>query len=172
MLLTTVAIASATPAAAATFRVEPHGVVVSGDIVAGDADRLSRAVRDAPVPIVFVDSPGGVLRESVWMADVIRGAKATVVVSGTCASACFNLFVAGHGRVVLRDSRVGVHSVGLVGKQGHVTASSRMSIALSAYLVARGVPWSIVAKMLATPPSRMAWLTRSDLEKLDAEIVD
>jgi len=99
----------ATPSAvsAATFKsvVTKDGktiVLLSGEILEGDAESLKTAIKTANdagklVSGVRLNSPGGNLLEALKLADVVRYAKVATNVSGnaTCASACFLVYAAG-----------------------------------------------------------------------------
>jgi hypothetical protein len=111
------------PAGAMTFKLATtstgvHVVVAKGDIKAGDAARLARALEGADrdrhgTKYLYLESEGGLVVEALKMADIIHEAEvSTIVRKGTiCASACASvLFVAGKYRTVEKGGLLAIHS--------------------------------------------------------------
>ena len=148
----------------------PQNIIIwaSGEIKLGDDRKLHDFVVARPAGEkligIALNSPGGNLFESHRLAMTIRNTGMTTAVNGTCASACFLLFVAGNAKIVFPDSRVGVHSaseasIETMGSEAATTEMARTAQSL-------GTPDAIVGKMVVTPPERMAWLSNDDLRTI------
>jgi hypothetical protein len=93
-------------------------VLAQGEIVAGDAGKLVRALHRASVDkhgtrTVWLNSPGGSVIDAMNMADVINAVGVTTVVPARamCASACASVvFVAGKYRTVEKGGQLMIHS--------------------------------------------------------------
>ena len=156
--------------------VEPSPLVLVsavGRIAPGDSERLRAFLAALPkndrLYGFAVDSPGGNIFEATEIAALIRGHTILVPRGGECASACFLLFAAGAHRIVAGDARIGVHSASEAG------ALTRNSLAFTDAVVRDlredDVPSAIIAKMAATAPDRMAWLTRAELQSMGVSIL-
>ena len=151
-------------------------VVLSGEIEAGDADRLAAIINSANasgrlVSGVRLNSPGGQLYEGVKLADIIRTAKiATVVQNGaSCASACFVAFSAGAEKYVSYQASLGVH--GASDHNGQETESANAATVAMAKIVKElGVPPAIIGRMVVTPPSEVVWLTPDELQAMGTKM--
>ncbi|WFU36315.1 hypothetical protein QA635_18640 [Bradyrhizobium brasilense] len=145
---------------------------ITGEIVPGDADRFSAAVKQANdsgkyVANVRLDSPGGNLLEGAKIADAIRFGKMSTNVGKTafCASACFLMFAAGSQKNVSYGAQIGVH--GASGENGEETvASGAATVSMAKMAKELGVPPAIIGRMVVTAPSDMVWLTPQDLQSM------
>jgi hypothetical protein len=169
----------AAPAQAMQFKLldTPDGrttLVARGIIVPGDFTRLIGFVDTVPkaqrLALLVVDSPGGVVQEAGKMAVTIHnmGMPVAVAKRGLCASACVLLFAASPRRLVGFGARVGVHRASFFGGENKESkyATDSMAVHFENY----GVPESIIAKVRATPPDGIAWLSDSDLRAMQATI--
>jgi len=154
--------------------VEPSLVFVSaaGPIVPGDGERLRAFLAALPkndrLYGFAVDSPGGNIFEAKQIAALMRGHTILVPRGGQCASACFLLFAAAAHRIVAEDARIGVHSAS---EAGSLTRNSLVfTDAVARDLREDDVPPAIIAKMAATAPDRMVWLTRAELQSMGVSI--
>jgi hypothetical protein len=100
--------ATLTSAAAATISRDGDHIVLTGNIEAGDADRLKSALAPG-VKIVDLDSPGGLLAESLEIGRTIRRERLITVAHGNCMSGCALAWAAGVKRLVADGGRVGWH---------------------------------------------------------------
>ena len=143
-------------------------IVATGEIRPGDDEKLHRFVGALPGTAkligIVLSSPGGNLLEGVRLAASIRSTGTATGVSGECASACFLVFAAGHGKIVFRGARVGVHSASFDGSETAMTQAITTRMAREAAEL--GVPPSIIGKMVTTPPDRMSWLSREELSSM------
>jgi hypothetical protein len=99
----------------------------SGEILPGDADRLSAALRSAGVDQnqdiqIYLDSPGGSVAEGLKLGRLISGLGANTSVGrqtadkpkpGECSSACVLAYLGGQYRYLSSDSELGVHQFAL-----------------------------------------------------------
>jgi hypothetical protein len=147
-------------------------VSLDGEIVGGDADKLTTIIKSANAGRHFVssirlNSPGGVIAEGVKLASIVRyGRIATVVPNGDkCASACFIVFAAGDPKYVSYGAFVGVH--GASDEAGRETVEAGAATVSMARIVKDlGVPAPIIGKMVVTPPDQIVWLTPEDLRSM------
>src|SRR3954452_4379166 len=109
MIAATALVALVTPVKAVTITPTVGGIKLSGEIVKGDAGRLAKAITGDKV--VVLNSPGGLVEESLRMTALIRQSGAVTLVKEMGASACFNLFLGGVGRVATADAMIGVHNI-------------------------------------------------------------
>lgn len=84
-------------------RAEMFSIVISGEIVSGDTERLSLLLKDTPLQLynqITLSGPGGNVDEAIKMAELLRPRyfQITVPKNKTCASACFIVWLAGAPR--------------------------------------------------------------------------
>ncbi|MBX9826435.1 MAG: hypothetical protein K2Y27_15780 [Xanthobacteraceae bacterium] len=149
-------------------------LLLDGKIEFGDGEKLDLNVlaldiqKRGGVSALYLNSPGGLHREAVQMAEVVKRYRiSTIVADGAeCASGCFSIFAAGHEKFAGYGAEIGVHASSK--KDGHEAPDATFE---TARLVSTfGVPAAIVAKIVLTPPHRMAWLSRDDLRSMDVTI--
>ena len=99
------------------------------------------------------------------------GLPVAVPKNARCASACFLIFAAAKVKVASHSAQIGVHSV-LDGTSGLETADAKATTTeLARACAARGVPPSIVGRMVTTPPGRIAWLSERELLSMGVRMV-
>ncbi|MFO1184448.1 MAG: ATP-dependent Clp protease proteolytic subunit [Bauldia sp.] len=164
--------AAAFPADAAQFSRFGSGaevmIVLAGPIEIGDAERLASVLATlAPnerVGVLALDSPGGVVRETAALVNLLPSPWIALVPSGaTCASACTLIFGAASARAAAADAKIGVHSSSAA--RGAQTLSARVIAdgEIVKLAVLMGLPGPIIDKMQRTPPDQIDWLTPADL---------
>ena len=74
------------------------GIVVSGEIVAGDEEKFRRLALEFPNAVVVLYSPGGALAPALEIGKLIhlRGYPTIVPSNALCASSCALIWLAGH----------------------------------------------------------------------------
>jgi hypothetical protein len=152
-------------------------ILLSGEIIEGDADTLKVGIKTANdagklVSGLRLNSPGGNILEALKLADAVRFAKVATNVAGnaTCASACFLIYAAGAAKFANYTAQVGVH--GASDKQGDETeASGAATVSMARAAKEFGVPAAIIGRMVVTPPSEMVWLTPQDLLSMGTTMV-
>jgi hypothetical protein len=147
------------------------GLLLRGEIVQGDADRLEKALDiaiaqypDHRMRAIALDSPGGLVDEAIKMANLIhkRGLAVMVPDKASCVSACVLMFAAGSDQVVSTAGRLGVH--GISNGEGQQDSTALAATTNLAKLYADlGVPASVIGRMVVTPPEKITWLTSTDI---------
>jgi hypothetical protein len=152
-------------------------VTIVGDIMPGDAEAFSQAVKQANdagkfVANIRLNSNGGNLLEGVKLADAVRFGKMSTNVGkqATCASACFLVFAAGATKFASYGAQIGVH--GASDETGRETVSSEAATVSMAKIAKElGVPSAIIGRMVVTPPSEMVWLSPDELQSMGVTMV-
>ena len=148
-------------------------IYASGKVVAGDNQKLLAALGALPsgahLIALSINSPGGDAEEGVRLANTVHEkALSTAVGQGTvCASACFNVFAAGRHRFAHSTALIGVHGASVDGKDEPYAEA--VTVRLPRQLSSFGVPDAILGKMITTRPDQIWWLTRADLQSMDAD---
>jgi hypothetical protein len=155
---------------------EGPALSMSGEILPGDTEDalpwLIRLSEGNIAPRLFLNSPGGNVREALILANLIhKGGMPVFVQAGDmCASACFLLFAGSPSRHASREAMIGVHSASIDGDEDDDTLSVDTALARMAH--AFGVPPDVIGKMVTTEPSDMAWLNADELHEMDVHIID
>jgi ATP-dependent protease ClpP protease subunit len=149
-------------------------ILLSGEIVAGDAGRLTMLLEAAiqagrPLPDVSLNSGGGLFLEGIRLAEIVKrhGLTTYVEEGATCASACFLVFAAGKEKIASYSGRIGVHSA--KDAEGNATRASAATSVMSVLLRSLGVPPTIIKKMATTPHERIAWLSTPELQSMQVK---
>jgi hypothetical protein len=171
-LALSVSVAAAAEIKSFNLKDESVEISISGDIAPGDADLLKariKAANDAgkQVTPLRLNSAGGNLLEAVRLAAAVRSAKMSTNVgqSATCASACFLIFAAGETKYASISARIGVHRAS---EKGVVSRDATTSMADVAKEL--DVPWSIIRRMINTPPGEVEWLSLTDLRLMGTTV--
>ena len=147
-------------------------ISVSGNIAPGDIDALMASIKAANdagklVTSLRLNSEGGNLLEAVRLAAAVKLAKISTNVgqSATCASACFLIFAAGETKYANISARIGVHNAAEKGVVSRAATTSMADVAK-----ALDVPWSIIRRMINTPPGEVEWLSLADLRLMGTTV--
>lgn len=158
-------------ARAATFTFDNDRVTIQGPLTIGDGASLQSFLSAGhtnrrPLRTAVLNSPGGVVREGIAMADAIQAYHVDVLVpdGAECASACFMLFAAGEHKAVGRDVKIGIHSATSTG--GHGDDDGNATLLMARYVAQQGVPAAIVGRMVETDSINMTWLSDADLRSM------
>lgn len=147
-------------ASAADIEVLGGQVILSGEIVQGDADRFRSAVAGLPAEtIVRLQSPGGVALDGIRIGKLIRERGfGTYAPYGVCASACGLIWLGGVDRWINPNARVGFHQA-YTGDARNNETSGVGNALVGAYMNELG--YSEVAIIFATAlrPNQMAWIS-------------
>ena len=110
-LVTGLTVLLSLPAFGATIHRIEGGVLLSGEIVAGDFQRVRSALDSLGNVSVFLNSPGGRVSEALRIAELMRLRRLSthVPANAQCASACVLIFAGGIVRTADRGARIGVH---------------------------------------------------------------
>lgn len=164
---------------AAEFSIAPNGVgmEINGEIQKGDATKLANFIlkdggMNAFLKTVYLNSPGGDVREALKMSEILDiGFTQTIVSKGAlCASACVYLWASGSVRYPIGN--IGLHRLTTANPSFDVRkteqATSKPSKDVDSYLLRMGMPRKILEKMNETSSSDLylidaAWLANEDL---------
>lgn len=148
-------------------------LTLTGQIAGGDAERFADwlAARDLP-GIVFLNSPGGSVRDALAIGRVLRDGGVDTAMSGSdvCLSACPYILAAGVDRSVAEGALVGVHqhffdeNVALPAFIA-VEDIQRGQGDVMAYLIEMGVDPGVMQHALQTPPDEIYLLLPEELER-------
>lgn len=162
-------------------------LLLSGEIQKGDAAKLAKTLMLAHPfgTLLYLDSLGGDVEEALRIASLAKVLHLPTVVAsgGTCASACFFIFLAGDSRTALGaiDGRMKKSSFGYIGlhrphlksdpakKSGSTDAEARqhdMMQITSAYLRNEDVPQRLIDLMMSRPSNDIYWMTQDDIDQL------
>lgn len=146
-------------------------LVLTGAITPGDAERFAEfmVARNAP-EVVFLNSPGGSVRDALLIGRDIRAMEADTRMSTVdiCLSACPYLLAAGVERRVDEGAMVGVHQH-FFGENTALPAFlavediQRGQGEVMAYLVEMGIDPRVMQPALMTPPDEIYILTAEEL---------
>jgi len=171
-LALSVSIAAAAEIKSFNLKDDSVEISISGDISPGDSEALRvsiQAANDAGklVTSLRLNSAGGNLLEAVRLAAAVKLAKMSTNVgqSATCASACFLIFAAGETKYANISARIGVHNAAEKGVVSRAATTSMADVAK-----ALDVPWSIVRRMINTPPDEVEWLSLTDLRLMGTKV--
>ena len=146
-------------------------VHVQGVIEPGDAARFTRTIMDpvtrrvrTDIASVVLNSPGGVVSEGNIIGAEIKIARLPVFVprDAICASACFMLLASAPVKEI-RGS-VGIHGASANGVE--TAEAMAETVGMARILAARGVPQSVIGRMVTTPASEIVWLTSEEIASL------
>jgi len=90
-------------AAHATIRISPERTAIffDGFIDDGAVAVAEETLRAGTVNTLYIRSTGGHVNAAIWLGEMVRDAKLTVIVKDYCASSCANyVFTAGRSRVI------------------------------------------------------------------------
>ena len=175
----------AVSAQAATFKTIAKGraLVMTGEIVPGDMERLAKAGYAAEArfangqPVVeriFLNSPGGSVKAGLELAAFVREWGIDTVVGETdiCASMCAVVFAAGMHKAVFPTSKLGVHAISTFTDEdgdgsldenlGEDGSSLALTTVVARVMADYGVPGNIITKMMTTLQPDTYWVTAAD----------
>lgn len=147
----------------------PYAIRLEGEIDPSASEDFMQAVRRHNPSAILLDSPGGSLGAGLEIARYVHdlGLETFIPPGAMCASACSLIYFAGNPRTIA--GTLGVHqfsstlnTVGLVRDTERDTQEVVAEIWNE--LQRFGTPASVMVRMLSTPPNRMYWFTRSEIE--------
>lgn len=142
--------------------------LVTGQIDENFSQRLVQLLDNNPqVQLIEIESYGGLANQAYRAAQVLNQRGIAVMVRGRCASACAYLWASANGRSLMERARIGVHSGRPAAEPPLLLkgiVKRRNSNLEFEALTHAGFPHELIAKIRATPPESMLWLTPSDLQ--------
>jgi hypothetical protein len=164
----------------------PPIIAAEGEITPGTTARFVEFTRQAmdrgPVSnLVLINSPGGVVIESLTLGMVLREIGASVAVAraggqglsgGTCYSACVYALMGGSRRIAPPGSRLGVHRA-FMGRPGQHRGPARgarppagLTSAMRQYARAMGVDPAVISIAERTPSNSIHKFRAQELSRL------
>jgi hypothetical protein len=129
-----------------------------GDIIPGDNETFRSIINQGSYPtVVDLNSPGGELRDSLMIGEMVKsnGYYTHVGPNVVCASGCAYIWIAGVQRQVGMNAHIGFHGAFDYNKE----TTSDGNAVLGAYLGSLGFNFGVIAKLTAPKPDDMLWLT-------------
>ena len=174
MALTVVAVTLSSSPNAAEIDAKDGGVIViSGEIVKGDAAKFAAVAVTAPAKtLVILSSGGGGTVEGMMIGEAIRARHfQTGIPNGaTCASACGLIWLAGQPRYIGESGNVGFHAAYVV-KEGVASEVGNGNALVGAYLSHLGLSYDAIYFITSAAPEDMAWLHPSDAKRLGIDVI-
>jgi hypothetical protein len=162
--------------------------LLSGEIRKGDAEKLAKAFMQArPYPMrLTLNSPGGEVEEALRIVSLVKALRLPITEvegGGTCASACFFIYLAGDMRNAagtidgVRASQI----IGYIGlhrpyvksdstkRDGSTDAEKRqhdLIQIISSYLRNEDVHQRLIDLMMSRSSADIYWMTRDDIVEL------
>jgi ATP-dependent protease ClpP protease subunit len=144
-------------------------IEITGEITTGDDLRLIAALNNAPPnTLIFLTSPGGLIEPAIAMGRTIRNARANTLVSGTCASACGLIWLAGTKRFTFSNGQIGFHAA-YSGENATVNGTANALI--GAYVAELGFGENVIRYITEKPPMGMQWLNEREANLLGIDVV-
>ena len=166
------------------------GITIEGEIARGDFQRFVALALSTPsANNVWLASPGGDLAEAIDIGLFVRKLKMSVTApyfrtlesvklrsqsNNVCASACFFIYAGGVER---SGAVLGIHRAFLKDadyKKMSMDDAARSyaagQVAVRDYLDHMGVPRDITDHMAATPPDKVEWLNKDDVDRISGFI--
>ena len=149
------------------------GLGMSGEIVPGDALRFQALLATLPPnkpKMLFMQSPGGNVLESISLGLAIHNAKVATVVGDYCASGCALAWLGGVTRAASPHAQIGFHTPYVL--NGAVQSVSSVGAAEVGYYTAvLGLSPDAAAYVTTADPSSAQWLTPADAQQLKLNVV-
>lgn len=154
---------------------------LTGTIDPGAAVRFATEIeqRGEYVKTVVLDSPGGSVMDALEIGALIqeKGLATKVAAGNLCASSCPIIFASGAERIASGDSAIGVHqiyaaSLGEAARDAMAVAGVAMSDAqtttaeITRHLTKSGVDPALWLHALDTPPNRLYYFSREEMQRL------
>ncbi len=146
----------------------PEVLLLRGEITRESLRDFGDAMRAHPATVLFLDSPGGRIGQSVDLARMIRARDLTTLVppGAECASACAFLLLAGNRRSV--SGRLGVHQFSSDdegrGAIAAIEAETQTVVAQIVVLLAEiGASPKVHIRMFETSNSDMYWFEPAEM---------
>lgn len=151
----------------ASVQMDPEGFLrLDGLIGQVSADTLGTRLEQPDQHLLVINSPGGSLDAAMQMAKLVREHDLIVLVAGECSSACMLVANASAYLSALPSARFGFHQGSIFGT--HPSGIARfwaqgVTDQLIAALRAGGIPESILAVAMQTPPDHMYYVSAERL---------
>lgn len=180
-------IISAQESLSAQFERQYESILLVGEIVEGDIDRLKSTLKRYGNLRIDLNSGGGSLGEALQLGAFIRskGLATHIPKGATCASACVTIFAGGLMRTAHPKSRIGIHMASGVFNDPFIDAMDNVireyGVKATPYIVAMfeesaakamlqqvyfilesGVSLTLLQAITLVPHDEIYWLSRND----------
>ena len=134
-------------------------IVINGEIKSGDEVKFGKIASEHSDAFVVLDSPGGALAPAMDIGRTIKIREYTTVVAdtGSCASACALIWVAGTSRVIFDGGKVGFHA-SYLDVNGTLIETGMGNALVGHYLAQLGLGEKAVIFATAAAPDKILWL--------------
>lgn len=156
--------------ASAKFEWFYNSIIIKGEIVPGDYERLIEIIKymDQPPASYQLDSKGGDVMEAIKIGNMLRDTYTPVTVLNTqiCASACFFILVGSPDRFLFDDARIGIHRPYF--KKSYFSSLSaseaenkyrKLQTTVQRYLLKMGVPQNFTDMMYRISSEDVNWIS-------------
>ena len=165
------------PVCAAEFRIQRassalSAIIIEGEILAGDAERFEKTIKNVDAGLVLLKSPGGLLLEGLKIGRVIKSAGYNTGVPPftACASACALAWLGGETRYMAPTALVGFHAAYVV-ENGVASESSVGNALVGAYLNELGLGLNAIIFASSAAPNEMNWLNAAKAQKVGINVI-
>lgn len=158
-----------------TIKLAGDGILrMTGSIAIGTAEKFAETVDSIReyIKTVELNSPGGSVFDALEISTHIReNGWTTRVSSGNlCASSCPLIFAGGKKRVAEEKAAIGIHQVFAVGEDRRsnseaISGTQQTTAKITRHLETMGVDPVLWIHALETPPQKLFYLNREELEK-------
>ena len=138
---------------------DPAFIVIDGEIRSGDDEKFRKIAAEYSDAFVVLNSGGGVIGPAMDIGRTIklRGYKTAISKTGSCASACALIWVAGSKRVIFDGGEVGFHASYLDTDGAKLEAGVGNAL-VGHYLSQLGFGEKTVVFATLAPPDKILWL--------------
>ncbi|MBZ9656605.1 hypothetical protein [Phyllobacterium lublinensis] len=148
-------------------------VTLKGEIVDGDASRFFKAAKDLAKATIILNSPGGLVHESLEIgAEIRRRDFATLVLpDGECYSACGLLWLSGARRYMSASSKIGFHAA-FREENGEYRESGVANAEIGSFLTYLGYRIEAIRFFTVAGPSQFSLLTPELARSLGIDVFE
>lgn len=126
-------------------------IYYDGRIVRGSSAKLVKVLDNNPrANTLYLNSPGGLIAESLKLAKIVRDVEMTIIVENECSSACTIVLINGTIRLMTPEANIGFHSA-FIGDRSISGTNSALKIELKKY----GISDEFIEKAVNTPSNNM-----------------
>lgn len=134
-------------------------ITIVGEIKSGDDEKFRKIAAEYSDAIVLLDSEGGMIGPAMDIGRTIklRGYGTAIYKTGSCASACALIWVAGSKRIVFEGGQVGFHA-SYLDTDGTKLETGVGNALVGHYLSQLGFGEKTVVFATLAPPEKILWL--------------
>jgi hypothetical protein len=134
-------------------------IIINGEITPGDDEKFRKIASEFSDAYVLLNSGGGSIRPAMDIGRTIklRGYRTAIHSTGSCASACALIWVAGSKRIIFEGGEVGFHA-SYLDTDGKKLATGVGNALVGLYLSQLGFGEKTVVFATFAPPDKILWL--------------